>query len=339
MGTPTMDETYGALYIGVLFATFFQGLLTVQAYTYYTNFPGDSRWLKALVATVWILDTTHLVLVAQASYHYLVTSWGDPAALLVAIPTLNLHMLFVSVPALLCNIFFLYRVWVFSNHNWLIIGFLGCGCLAGFCIEAGIIIEILSIPLVAEYSQQTTNAKWEFSVLAIFDLLLACTLVWYIRTTKLELADEMDGVPARTNLVLRRVMQYAVATGLVTSIVALGTLAAFMLAPDTFIFIAIYFSFGRMHTNALLVNLNARRSLRQSIQKPSSTMGLGSSWLRPSSAPQINLARHPHMAERGISEYPLNIASLHLTVESESQNAWTESNLSRMEKVWSRNTV
>ncbi|KAJ7055082.1 hypothetical protein C8F01DRAFT_1160984 [Mycena amicta] len=336
MATPSMDETYGALYIG--------GLLTVQAYTYYTNFPNDSRWLKSLVRALHvILDTTHLVLIAQASYHYLVTSWGDQAALLVATPPLNLHMLFDSVPALLCNIFFLYRIWVFSNHNWLISGFLGCGCLAGFCIAAGIIVKILSIPLVAEYSQLTTNAKWELSVLAIFDLLLACTLVWYIRTTKVELADEMDGVPARTNLVLRRVMQYAVATGLATSFFLFRPTNPnnfqFMLAPDSFIFLAIFFSFGRMHTNALLVSLNARRSLRQSIQKPSSTMGLGSSWLRPSNLIRVFSAlqpHKPHMAS-GISEYPLNPASLHLTVES--QNAWTESNLSRMEKVWSRNTV
>ncbi|KAJ7065169.1 hypothetical protein C8F01DRAFT_1349999 [Mycena amicta] len=155
-----LDETYGALYIGgvglpsqkkplftspeVLFATFFQGVLTVQVYIYYTNFPGDSRWLKTLIA------------------------------------------------------------------------------------------------------------------------------------------EDLDGAPRRTNFILRRIMQYAVATGLTTSIVVLGTLVAYLLAPDKFIFIAVYFSSGRMYTNALLVSLNARRSLRSAMQQPFSTVEIGA-WVGPTS--------------------------------------------------------
>ncbi|KAJ7059116.1 hypothetical protein C8F01DRAFT_273810 [Mycena amicta] len=288
MVAPTMDETYGAMYIGVLFATFFQGLLTVQGYTYYTNFPDDSRWLKGLVASVWMLDATHLVLIAQATYHYLVTSWGNQASLLVATLPLDLHMVFVSVPSLLCQVFFLYRIWVLSHHNWLIVGFLGCGCLAGFCVEARIIADILRIRLVAESSHQSTNVQAAFITLVVVDLLIACTLVWYVWTTKVAVSvDDMDGVHRRTNFILRRIMQYAVATGLATSLVGFATVAAFMLAPDALIYLAIYFSFGRMYTNALLVSLNARRSLRLAIQKPISTIGPGS-WLGPPSMHHID---------------------------------------------------
>ncbi|KAJ7055128.1 hypothetical protein C8F01DRAFT_471542 [Mycena amicta] len=282
MSPPTMDETYGAMYIGVLFATLLQGVLTVQVYTYYMSFSNDSAWLKTLVAAVWILDTTHLVLIAQSTYHYLITSWGNNAALLVATTPFLINMIFIIVSSFLCRIFFLYRVWVFSKHNWLITGFLGCGCLAGFCIECTVIGEMLSFTAMEEYSQLTTNAKWSFSVSTLFDLLLACTLAWYIRTTKVELADGMDGVHPRTNLVLRRVLQYAVATGLTTSMVGLATLVAYLLATDKFIFMAIFFSFGRVYTNSLLVSLNTRRSLRSALQRPSSTIGLGA-WLGPPS--------------------------------------------------------
>ncbi|KAJ7059176.1 hypothetical protein C8F01DRAFT_274692 [Mycena amicta] len=277
MAAPTMDETYGALYIGVLFATFFQGLLSVQAYTYYTNFPDDSRWLKTLVASVWTLDAAHLVLVAQAGYHYLVTSWGNQTALLVATFPLVLDIVFVAVPCLFCQAFFLYR-----HHNWLIIGFLGCGCLAGFSVKAAVMGEILKNPLVEEFRRQSTNLQSGFIVMAVVDLLIASTLIWYTRRTK-TFVDDSDGVHRRTNFILRRIMQYAVATGLATSLVGFASLAAFMVAPDTFIFLAIYFSFGRMYTNALLVSLNARCSFRIAIEQPASSVPI---WLS-------QLHRHP----------------------------------------------
>ncbi|KAJ7051957.1 hypothetical protein C8F01DRAFT_637029 [Mycena amicta] len=320
MTTTPMDETYGALYIGVLFATFLQGLLTVQVYTYYMSFPDDSPWLKTLVAAVWILDTTHLVLIAQSTYHYLITSWGNNAALLVATTPFLINMIFIILSSLLCQTFFLYRVWVFSKHNWLITGFLGCGCLAGFCIESTIVGQILSFTAVEEYTQLTTNAKWSFSVLALFDLLLACTLAWYIRTTKVELADGMDGLRPRTNLVLQRVMQYAVATGLTTSIVGLATLVAYLLAPDKFIFIAIYLSFGRVYTISLLVSLNARRSLRSALQRPSSTIGLGA-WLGPPSLSmhQINPSRNE--SDTGTESPLTTVTTVKLGGESRCHNS------------------
>ncbi|KAJ7059120.1 hypothetical protein C8F01DRAFT_273896 [Mycena amicta] len=288
MAAPTMDETYGALYIGVLFATFFQGLLSVQAYTYYTNFPDDPRLLKTLVASVWTLDAGHLILVAQAGYHYLVTSWGNQAALLIATWPLVLDIVFVAVPSLFCQAFFLYRIWVLSHHNWIIIGFLGCGCLAGFSVKAAVTGEILRNPLVEEeFSRQSTKLLSGFIIMAVVDLLIACTLIWYAGRTK-PVVDDIDGVHRRTNFILRQIMQYAVATGLATSLVGFASLAAFLLAPDTFIFLAIYFSFGRMYTNALLVSLNARRSFRIAIDQPASSGPPGIWFVPASSTPTVN---------------------------------------------------
>ncbi|KAJ7055126.1 hypothetical protein C8F01DRAFT_1321815 [Mycena amicta] len=266
-----LDETYGALYIGVLFATFFQGVLTVQVYIYYTNFPGDSRWLKTLVASVWILDTTHLVLIAQTTYYYLVTSWGDQAALLASTTPLILQMLFVSLPALLCNIFFLYRVWVFSNHNWLTTGLLACGCLTGFCFEVAIIGQLLRRPIVTTFPQQTTKVEFGFGVLAS----MYC-FVGLMGSPPHQLYS------APSNAVTRRFSFVQGVQPNSRSIVVLGTLVAHLLAPDKFIFIAIYFSSGRMYTNALLVSLNARRSPRSAMQQPFSTVEIGA-WVGPTS--------------------------------------------------------
>lgn len=45
----SMDSILGPHVIGVMVAIFLFGLVTIQAFTYYKNYPKDSRWIKLLV--------------------------------------------------------------------------------------------------------------------------------------------------------------------------------------------------------------------------------------------------------------------------------------------------
>jgi hypothetical protein len=127
----------------------FQGILTLQAFIYYKRFPGDPKYLKILVSApihelyllhvlistpfctqvtvIWsvpqnihiflatngtssrILDATHLVLIAQAVYYYLVSSYADPVALLAISQTIGLHFVFVGLATTCCQGLFLNR--------------------------------------------------------------------------------------------------------------------------------------------------------------------------------------------------------------------------------------
>ncbi|KAJ7433718.1 hypothetical protein FB451DRAFT_1313347 [Mycena latifolia] len=50
---PPLDGTYGALEIGSAVATFLFGILTLQAFNYYREFPQDSKLLKITIAATW----------------------------------------------------------------------------------------------------------------------------------------------------------------------------------------------------------------------------------------------------------------------------------------------
>ncbi|KAJ7690840.1 hypothetical protein B0H17DRAFT_1201420 [Mycena rosella] len=251
-----MDMTYGAIFIGVLFATFFQGVLTVQAYIYYESFPDDLRRLKLLVSRPYgkILDAAHLVLISQACYHYLVTSWGDSAALLVSTHVLDLHLIFVGLATLVCQAFFVHRIWTFSKGNWLLTGVLSTACLVAFALEVLISAQILRVASVAYFSHLVGEVVAVFTVGGVVDVAIALVLVFYLQqgTTHFD----------RTNFVVARVINYTVATGFTTSVLAVACLIAYLTAPHTFIFIAMHFSLGRLYTNSLLATLNSRRALR-----------------------------------------------------------------------------
>ncbi|KAJ6525134.1 hypothetical protein B0H19DRAFT_1276223 [Mycena capillaripes] len=253
-----MDVTYGAMFIGVLFATFFQGVLTLQAYIYYESFPDDLSRIKLLVGIVWLLDVTHLILICQSCYHYLVTNWGIAPALLISTHELDLHLIFVGIATLVCQGFFLHRIWMFSKRNWVLTGVLTAACLATFALEVLLSAQILQVPSVAYFSAHTAEVMALFLLGAVVDVAIALVLVFYLQQGR----THFD----QTNFVVAQVLHYTVATGLATSVLAVACLAAYLAAPHTFIFIAMHFSLGRLYTNALLATLNSRRNLRQSTQ-------------------------------------------------------------------------
>ncbi|KAJ6571260.1 hypothetical protein B0H19DRAFT_1255248 [Mycena capillaripes] len=258
MSGSDLTDTYGSMLIGIFFAIFFQGMLTVQTHIYYESFPTDSPKLKSLVAIVWILDFVHLILICQAIYHYLITNWGTTQR-------------FCSPPRFsICTLCLSLQVWIFSNQNWVLTVLLLLACMTSFVLELVITIQISSNKSVASFSSIRQEVVSLFSLGAGVDIVIAGLLVWYLQQGKTKFE--------KTNFVLTRIIQCTVATGLATSLFALGCVAAismlkmgesalnnplkYLLKPHSFVFIGMHFSLGRMYTNALLATLNSRRNLR-----------------------------------------------------------------------------
>ncbi|KAJ7059420.1 hypothetical protein C8F01DRAFT_214589 [Mycena amicta] len=257
---PPMDIvlTHGAVYIGVLFATFLQGILTVQAYVYYERFPEDKPWLKSLVAVVWTIDFAHLILVAYVPWHALVINWGNPAIFFSPNNVLSMQILLIGLPTLLCQMFFLRRLWLFSKKNIYLISLLGPGSVTVFALD--FFLAIQTTRSATAYLRDTAELSAMFGLGAATDLCIALALVYYLRRGVSDMAA--------TNHVISKVIRYTVATGLLSSWLAIFSLIANVLKPQAFIFMAGHLCLGRMYTNALLATLNARGTLRQTLDKP-----------------------------------------------------------------------
>ncbi|KAF9479835.1 hypothetical protein BDN70DRAFT_932265 [Pholiota conissans] len=277
-----LDSTYGAYLIGVLFATFLQGLLTIQAWNYYEKFPNDPLKHKILVLTVWILDTAHLVVVCQSVYHYLVTDWGFEPALNVATWELVIHIFLIGLSCFLCQLFFLHRIWIFSRKNYFVVGLVMVLCLATLALSIHLPIHVMlsHIP-ISEFPSDKPEILALFLVGAGSDFLIAGLLCFYLRLNK------PGFQPMRS--VLGRVLQYAVATGLVTSALRIGAVIALLAAPTKLYYIAMHLSLGRLYTNALLATLNARAKMREVLKghQPSDPLRL------PRSRTNIHFATDP----------------------------------------------
>ncbi|KAJ7198902.1 hypothetical protein B0H12DRAFT_1165662 [Mycena haematopus] len=247
-------QTFGAVYIGVVFAAFFQGILTVQAYIYYETFPQDTWVFKSLVAVVWTLDLVHLVVIGTVPWDTLVVNWGNAADFTTKWKALSIVIIFVGAPTVLCQGFFLHRLWRFSKRNWILTGPMALGAISVFILDFYFTVQSLVNPALNAYQQDAPKIVAMLGIGAATDISIALSLVWYLQR----------GVTGfeKTNFVVTRIIQFTVATGLASSLLAIGCAVANSMNPQNFIFIALHSSLGRMYTNALLATLNSRRNLR-----------------------------------------------------------------------------
>ncbi|KAL5519557.1 hypothetical protein ACEPAH_1240 [Sanghuangporus vaninii] len=83
---PKLDTYVGALFIGSYFAIAttrsLYGLTTQQTFRYYRMYPNDSNSTKVMVGLVWLLDSTHSMLICHTCYYYLVSNYFNPLSLL-----------------------------------------------------------------------------------------------------------------------------------------------------------------------------------------------------------------------------------------------------------------
>lgn len=126
----------------------FQGVLTLQVYNYFENFPEDSKIIKCLVCLTFgqtcllsslidhhleigryylvrcfgcpsttplnilefrVIDLVDLALVGSLVYKYLITDWGNLPALAFTTKETDLHITFDGLSSFLCQMFFIRR--------------------------------------------------------------------------------------------------------------------------------------------------------------------------------------------------------------------------------------
>jgi hypothetical protein len=114
--TVNLNDTLGALEIGVLISLFLFGIVTVQTSVYYDRFPKDPWHVKFLVAFVWVLELGHSLLISYLIYSTTITWYGQPQKL-VKFESLNATVIFgaiitLTVQVAISNLFLNFRLFI-----------------------------------------------------------------------------------------------------------------------------------------------------------------------------------------------------------------------------------
>ncbi|TRM58826.1 hypothetical protein BD626DRAFT_180211 [Schizophyllum amplum] len=251
----SLRDTMGAAYVGVIASGILHGVSLIQAWYYFTH-QRDPWHTIILVSAVLLFDTVHQGLISYTVYYYVIANYGNAVTIGELVWSLLVEVYFNAFTGLLVQSFLAMRIWRLSNRNvWLtsavctfILAEFGC-CLA----FASLSLHLKTFVELAELSPLSISVN---ALAAAGDVLIAvilCTLLHRSRTGF-----------HRSDTIINKLIIFAVNTGVLTSLCAVGSLISITVAGNTFWYIAFFFCMGRLYSNSLLATLNARKMIRGS---------------------------------------------------------------------------
>jgi len=254
--TLDLGSSYGGMFIAAFIATGLWGGSCIQTFTYFVNYPGDSWVIKFLVAWLWIMDTTHQIVLNKGLYKVLISKFGSIEAVTVLQPEFTLQILFTVLVSSATQLFFTYRVWMFSGRKWYIPALLIPAVIAQFVVQTLYMYSLLHNPTLDQIRASGNLAIAFDSMAAVTDVAISACMVYLLlhEHTKFEPSNRMVSY-----LVLMTIN-----SGLWSAIVALGVVITLVALPSpSLTFGAVYTCLSPIYCNTVLANLNSRNYIRQ----------------------------------------------------------------------------
>jgi len=250
-----LDETAGAVFIGSFISAIMFGVTVTQAMHYYQNYPNDIQFFKISVTLLVLMDIAHVVLIAHGTYMYCIKSIADQGLLQLIPVAFAAQNLLTALSVTLVRCTFARRIWVLSNKNRAVTGFLLLMAGANYAVSLTADIIVFKFKTF----EQLAGAKWiiyaSFSTDMAADLSIAISLGYFLYRSSRGFK--------KTSTLLNTLILYVVGTGLVTIMWEAVMIILYTRSRNTLLFFILFLSFSKLYINSLFVSLNFRPS-RQS---------------------------------------------------------------------------
>ncbi|PFH46699.1 hypothetical protein AMATHDRAFT_7492 [Amanita thiersii Skay4041] len=247
----------GPIFIGALLNWGLFGTLVMQV----CKAPYTTKWIKALVYTLFTLDVMQTGCATHWAWDALLSKWGDPTTFISQISwsakVLPIYASLASVPT---QLFFAWRIWKL-NQNHFICRFISAwismvSLMQGIGgIATGVMLFVGSPPDLQSGLDKVTQPVevWLFGSL-VCDVLLASTMTFTLfqahRSSSLK----------KTETILTKLIIHTVETGAITALTTSADVVLFLMYKDTYLHLVPY-------TNVCLANLNGRTRSNPQIEE------------------------------------------------------------------------
>ncbi|KAH9041364.1 hypothetical protein EDB85DRAFT_2140043 [Lactarius pseudohatsudake] len=231
------------------------------------------------------LDTLQLALLCHAAYYFLVVCNGHPDELAKSVWSLNLEIAPSVIATFMVRCFFTVRLW-HRKHSYAFALYVPTNPVAvsqgnGFLI---CIIMAFALPQLEKFSELPKYMglmTTQMSAAATADILITGPLLYYLKKSKDQLADQpadcVDGeygTPYRGSgdgaSDLREDLLLRLRCGAVYS--DASSSSQWVSATKTLIFLPFHLILAKLYTCSMLAMLNGRRGLRQTFDEPTHTL-------------------------------------------------------------------
>ncbi|KAJ6473898.1 hypothetical protein C8R45DRAFT_1012060 [Mycena sanguinolenta] len=252
---PPLDSTLGAIEIGGVVSTVLFGIVTLQAYYYFSNYQEDSVFLKSLVAAVWFCELGHTISIWHTLYAVTVTFYGQLQHLETPPRSLEMAVFFSACILVMVQSFFANRIRVLSK-KWLI----PVICWALAVSKGTTTMGIVAVEWVhPDVESIHVRLKWLMPLALSFGMMgdtvitaSMCYCLWQVRHSTF----------TRTKRMVDILLIWTVETGLATCVISTVFFILFMTRNDMTWF-ALFLVQAKSYSNSLLASLNGRHRLRE----------------------------------------------------------------------------
>ncbi|KAH8818961.1 hypothetical protein DL96DRAFT_376897 [Flagelloscypha sp. PMI_526] len=261
------DLTIGPMLLGFSFNLYLYGFVLNQYLAYKTTRFNDPIWLRALVATSFVVDTTQTAVELYAVWYFLVENYTNPSVLNNIVWMLPFCCVTTAISALIVQTFLITRLYRLTRRFWLYIILTIAAVVASMCgvigcIWCGIIFDATKLASV------TPLAITWMSILPIVDTAITVTLsraLWRSKT----------GFP-KTNTIIHRCIRASIQSGLFSSVIAIAILASFLFWSNAYTNLIFGWPSGRIYSNSLLYTLVARKEHAEIANRTTEVQDIGS---------------------------------------------------------------
>ncbi|KAJ3792402.1 hypothetical protein GGU11DRAFT_803031 [Lentinula aff. detonsa] len=249
-----LDNTMGAILVGILVSAVLYGISLVQTFFYYNHYRNDAWYLKSLVAATVFFDTMHLCFITHTIYFYLVSRYYDNEQLNDMIWSVLAEAIPTGFTGTLVQTFYTIRVWRLSKKNHVLAVVIMSIVLAQTaCGTAWVIIslQLSTFQQLLDISGLTVSIN---ALSSAADVIIAASLCFLLTQSRTGFKH--------SDTLINKLILFSVNTGLATSICAVASLVSLIASPDSLLYAPFYFCIGRLYSNSLLATLNARKQIR-----------------------------------------------------------------------------
>ncbi|KAF8334913.1 uncharacterized protein EI90DRAFT_3120783 [Cantharellus anzutake] len=272
------ENLQGGYLCGLVLETILLGVITVQVFLYYHRFPKDHICLKSTVGFLWLVQMFQVTAATASLYRAFIHNFDTLPSSTIWYDT------FYQISTVICStivqLYFVLRLYRFGGSIWLpmlvallTLGQVGTGL--AIWIKANISHGLESFIRPIRY----TEIPW-LTLEAVADLVIAFSMSYFLQKRRTGFRQ--------TDTVLRTLTVYAINTGLLTSILALAVMFAFVFYGFHFIHLTFIVPLAGVYTASLLANLHSRSTLRGQLHSGENGISIHLSRLPPKIRNQIS---------------------------------------------------
>ncbi|KAF8213841.1 hypothetical protein K438DRAFT_1955939 [Mycena galopus ATCC 62051] len=248
---PSLGTTLGAIELGGIFATFSFGIVSMQVYNYFRDYPNDGRMLKSMVISTWLFELLHTILLWHTIYSLTITFFCEPERVFTPPQTFYFTILFstfINATIFLARrIQLLFQRWLVPVVVCILVVVLWAGMMAAvvlLCVHNT--LEILK-------TYRWLAATW-IALTAFVDLLILvsmCYWLWRVRPSH----------SPQTTRIIDTLITWSVESTVIKSGASIIQLVLFLTHPDDFLWIIFFLPRASLFSNSMLASLNGRQRL------------------------------------------------------------------------------